>query len=208
MTTLYEWQQPFDGSQPPVSQAEQRVVAGMFIEHIGSTLLTHLGKEYYDSGGPWGDCLAISLGSVADDIQPEPRITQIRVEDRIGRSLGITVCRVIEDSPIPIERTTIGSSYRMSRYEGIVRRKDWRIGPQQIALQREVAQLDITRLLNTVSHDHFLEKLQEVAQQADDEAARNKQLARELGLNDLPIGLAEIRGLMSVINSAQPLLPQ
>jgi hypothetical protein len=175
---FFEIRQPFDGTQPEISEAEKKEVASVFTSIVNNALRTHESdvESYVDKGVAF---TILELSHKFDNGENELSTT-IYIEDD---ELSITIM----DSRIP----RVAEDYHNDTTDGgTIKRRDISEGKYSAP-----DKLDMNPPASPA------EALVGVAEELD-QIFKNSELEAFMGFDDQPVSIAEIRRLEGVIRQS------
>lgn len=184
---LLEIRQPFDGSQPEIEEGEQLAAALAFEQLSEDLMLRHMayvGTKNYYSG---------------KDSQTSEALLLLEIPASDGSKLEILVATAHDTSddgsPIPLD-------VKLMPFDARRRVREALVCYQLSSDRRRVTRYDAPRSENPGKAQPFLGH----SAVAPDftEATHNRDLERDMGLNDQPVGPDEIEKLKQLLGNATP----
>lgn len=186
---------PHDGTQPEVTDTEQALVADKFSSLVDDTMLAHIEDITSTSAGE----SRVVLGSFRREPGLVWKLKITRAEDfepLEGVEYADQKLAVIELTRDMDGRAKEQLSYRLGA-DGVVRRHTVEDVEKKRKHDREFYVLDEAQR-NTGDEDSM--STEELYRQKRREAAANRKLERELGVNMQPVGFEEITSLTDFIS--------
>lgn len=202
MAQLFEWQQVFDGSQPQIDPTEQQQVRTMFCGFIESTLREQLGDAKYYEDIDFNSASAYCVYPAHEVPATESTRFILSYGLHKRRSPEVHVRRTIEDHALGAQRLVHANTYTFDK--PYVRRDD-----DDDAMRRDVQKSQLLRSMDyaqldlNVPDDQLFADAAGIFGRLAAQERRNKDLARDMGVANQPIGIAELRGLLDVIRQAR-----
>jgi hypothetical protein len=187
---------PHDGTQPEVPDKEQALVAEKFFNLIDDTLLTHIEGVTPTSSGE----SRVVLGNFHKRPGAVYKLKITRPEDFVpidGIEYADQSLAVIEITRDLNGREKEQLSYRLGA-DGVVRRHTVEDVREKRKLEREVYELEEEQR-NADGEDSM--SILEIYRRSRRQAAANRKLERDMGVNRQPVGFEEITGLADFISN-------
>lgn len=186
---------PHDGTQPEVADKEQALVAEKFFNLIDDTLLTHVEDVTATSSGE----SRLVLGNFHKRPEAVYKIKITRPEDFVpidGIEHADQSLAVIELTRDLNGREKEQLSYRLGA-DGIVRRRTVEDLREKRQLERGIYELEEEQR-NADGEDSM--SMLEIYRRSLRQAAANRKLERDMGVNRQPVGFEEMTGLADFIS--------
>jgi hypothetical protein len=195
---LCEFQQPFDGTQPPVPAFEQALVKARFVRMVGSLLLQHI-----DRVEPWPLSKADSEWVRLRDPKGYRGLSVNVAREEIGKNTIHWIMLQAEDDKSSDYRTDLETN-AVVRYDSdpsLSLESSFRTPFH--ANSESTAMSDFAEMSEEEERGVFTENMQKLDSYLTNEYA-NQDLEKALGINQLLVGLVEIDHLQKLVMSAKP----
>lgn len=199
-----EFRQPFDGKQIEIEDGEKLAAAQAFEQVVEDTMLNRMASVNVVNSTIIGQQVSFAVLGLELPANDNSKLKVKVTTSDLGKSRSAAPCE-ISLLPIGPDSNVVGTlvHYRLSRDKQQVTRED-----------KDLSSIDVKLLEPTREASHIIEDAPDrntVAYQAllvgfvagYKEEMKNKALEREMGFNDQPVGLDEIKKLQELVDTAE-----